>query len=367
MAVDMENIDPSLVILEEDDIWYEDIHGEGEDTDDLGGQNGPNNVAVKQLIGRVNNNKNEIIKNSNALLAVGGLKNLWIDGAMRIWDDGESGECLSYGGVYQYGIMIIRGKELTGGSAAWAKVVDNNNQWLKLTHANAISSGYICQRWTRDTLRHLKGKTVTLSFLYKCGTDMKGNIQFYNEQDLLHDGVGVTMAYETVQYIGDNMVHRMELTVTLSDDNIIPDNNAYFGIQIGYGGNVSGGDAIPNGSIQFSDIQFEINDKASDFEYIDEALDLARYEMYYQVERSRIFIDGYTVTEGYIQTIYSYSNPMRIPPAIKYIGTASPAHNIKSSNASRISKTSFQFLLRSITEGRLYKEFTPFILDARIR
>ena len=60
MAVNIERIDPTLVVLEEDNKWYPDIHGEGTETDDLGGQDGPNNVAVKQLIGRVNYNREEL-------------------------------------------------------------------------------------------------------------------------------------------------------------------------------------------------------------------------------------------------------------------------------------------------------------------
>ena len=48
---------PSLVELGESDVWHPVIHGEGENTLDLGGQFAPNTVAIKELAGRTNNLK----------------------------------------------------------------------------------------------------------------------------------------------------------------------------------------------------------------------------------------------------------------------------------------------------------------------
>lgn len=247
---------------------------------------------------------------------VGGLKNLWIDGAMHIWPDGHSGNIVGAGGHYQYGIMIIRGVDLVGGSATWERVVDSNRQWLKLTHQGATAEGYIGQRWERDTLQHLKGKTVTLSFDYKCGQDMKGWMVFYNEQDVIHNGIGNTMAEKQYQYIGDNQVHRAEITVTLTDDNIIPDDNAYFGIQIGYGDNIDGRGGMPDGSLYITNIQLEVNNKATDFVHRPKIVEQLLYDRFYQ--KSPSWVTGHRVASAARRVIVpqSFPVPMRKTPQL---------------------------------------------------
>ena len=253
-----------------------------------GGAGGNDNEPHRLLANRTRYLKERQDVLIDDMSKVGGIKNLWIDGAMQIWDDGTSGDIsASHQPRYGYGIQIMRSHSVvdingqtvgTGGSTYhWERVVENGRTWLKMTHVGSVQSGYIGQRWERDTLQFLKGKTVTLSFEYKCGSNMQGTMLFYNEQDVFHDGVGANMGSAVVDYIGDNQVHRASVTVTLSTDNIVPDANAYFGIQLGYG---DGG--VPDGSVQFSNIQLEINNKATDFEHVPIAIERLRYGRYYQ-------------------------------------------------------------------------------------
>jgi len=118
------------------------------------------------------------------------------------------------------------------------------------------------------------------------------------------------MAQKTVQYIGDNDIHRAEITVALSSDNIVPNDNAYFSIQLGYG---SG--SIPNGSIQFTNIQLEVNDKATDFEYEDEAVTRLRYGKFYQ--RSTTWESGQKINNANRVSLHHNLVPkMRATPSV---------------------------------------------------
>lgn len=306
---------PSLVELGESDVWHPVIHGEGENTLDLGGQFAPNTVAIKQLAGRTNHNQNRI----NKLEKLGGIKNLWIDGGMSIWADGDSGNIVGSGGQYQYGITIIRGVDLVGGIGTWERVVENDRQWLKITHQGATAEGYIGRRWERDTLQFLKGKTVTLSFDYKCGQDVKGWMNFYNEQGVIHDGIGNNMALEQFQYVGDNELHRAEITVTLPNDNLVPDDNSYFGIQIGYGDNSDGHSGFPDGSLYITNVQLEVNNKATDFEHKPTAIDQLLHDRYYQ--KSPSWVTGHRIDDTMRRVIipHSFPVPMRKVPQLNFI------------------------------------------------
>lgn len=281
-----------------------------------GGPGGNDNEPHRLLANRTRwlREQQNLIKED--LLKLGGMKNLWIDGGMNIWADGDSGNIVGSGGQYQYGITIIRGVDLVGGVGTWERIIENDRQWLKITHQGATAEGYIGRRWERDTLQFLKGKTVTLSFDYKCGQDVKGWMNFYNEQDVIHDGIGNNMALKQFQYVGDNELHRAEITVTLPNDNIIPGENALFGIQIGYGDNSDGHGGFPDGSMYVTNVQIEINSKATDFEHKPKALEQLLHDRYYQKSPSWILGNRIVSNTRRVAITQSFTIPMRKTPQL---------------------------------------------------
>lgn len=346
-----------------------------------GGPGGNDNEPHRLLANRTRFLKERQENIIEDISKIGGFKNLWVNGAMSVWVDGIAGDfSASHDPRYLYGIVIGRhhsnydenGNFLNGVGGSvyhWERVLEADKQWLKLTHAGAVESGYIGQRWDRSTLQYLKGETVTLSFLYKCGTDMKGNISFYNEQDIIHDGIGTRMAHETVQYIGDNEVHKMEVTVTLGTDNIVPDANAYFGIQLGYGGNIDGMDAIPNGSIQFTEIQLEVNDEATDFEHIPDSITELQIGYYYQKSPSwvlghRIYSSAYRVGLS-----HTFPIPMRKTPFVNITALAkynASATLIGVAFVSGTTKTGLASFVQAATELDYDAYILKYTADARI-
>ena len=322
---------PSLVALGESEEWYENIMGESENTLDLGGQHSPNVVAAKQLIGRSNHNRHRI----DMLEKQGGFKNLWIDGAMQVWD-GIEGEPYDFGVItalnqprYPHLLTIMRHHTLVlngvgtgvGGTYSWKRVVDEKKQWLKMTHVASTGSGYIGQRFDIDTLRYLKGKTVSVSFLYKATQGMSGKVTFYKEQNEIHDGISIDeiMGSKNITYVGDNKTHKIEVTLDLLDDNIDPVVNSFAGLNIEYGED----NGIPDGSIQFTDIQVEVNDKCTDFEFVPYSVSRERIDYFFR-RSGNVFSSPYATGRQICQL--SFGKRMRVLPSITYHHT--PNNNL---------------------------------------
>lgn len=253
-----------------------------------------------------------------------GMKNLWIDGSMQLWDDGLTGEITeNYNPRYAYNMMVLRHHSyvldgvmtgVQGSTYTWEQINDASKSWLKITHVGALEYGYIGQRWDLPTLSYLKGKTVSISFLYKTNIYTVGHVSFYSEQNAIHDGVAqgdVMATSEEYTIVGDGNIHKIETTVTLLDDNIVPDPSGYVGILLTYG---TLADGIPDGYIQFTDIQVEVNDKCTDYEFTNLALTREKMNYYYRKGSTGYYDASSPSGNKYISV--EFGTDMRVVPAV---------------------------------------------------
>ena len=243
-------------------------------------------------------------------------KNLWINGNCQIWDYGDSGVQEYF--KYATNRLLIRGakkyntadSELAcGGTVNWERGQDSDRQFIRITHTDAIDTGYIGTKLDRDILLYVKGKTVTLQFEYRFSSGVTGSVVFYVDRD--NDGMGESMAVSStsLDYIADGQWHKQEVTVDITDDNIIEVDGEYFGVNIYYGEG-----AVPNGTYDFSRIQFEVNSKATEFEFINEALEATRCARYYrEIRVIRAVPWGSNFMFGEL-----LSTPMRVTPTVGY-------------------------------------------------
>ena len=242
-----------------------------------------------------------------------GFKNLWINGNFQVWSHGDSGDISNI--RYETDRTLIRALDVDGvgtlGTATWEKVSYNDRNSLKITHTNASAFGYIATRLTKDMLTLLKGKTVTLSFEYKFSNSMNGDIGFrvdYDQDEILESVVG---GDTNVIYIGDNTWRKQEITVTLENDIHISNDSDYLQIMMKY---QDAGGSIPDGTYEFSRIQLELGDVATDLEVLDNSVEEMRCSYFYK-EIRYIRTSPYSVR---YHIRYDFGTPMRVTPILTY-------------------------------------------------
>ena len=244
---------PSLVELGESDVWHPVIHGEGENTLDLGGQFAPNTVAIKELAGRTNHNQNRISKLEKL---GGGFKNILTNADFSVNQTGATKHTGIQPLTYVCDKWVVNIGDYQHTEPTCDAVVSNGI--LKM-YNNSHPSTY--EMRARQPLRFVNGKSVfelketyTVSVLARADVGVDIKVNMFHTQHLSWDGD--TSMMDGVMGIGTGEFKKYEFTFV---NNTAPNTNEIATIVA----------FLAKGStFEIKEPQIEKNDKATDFEYV---------------------------------------------------------------------------------------------------
>jgi hypothetical protein len=198
--------------------------------------------------------------------------------------------------------------------------VPNNPKYFSRTVVTSVAGAgnHTEKEQTIEDVTKLSGETMTLSFWAKADSAKNIAVEFLQyfgtggSPSANVEGIGVTTVNLTTEWakhtvtveipsvsgktIGTNNDHYTRLTIWFEAGSSLDSRTNSLGQQ--------------SGTFDIANIQLEKGDTATDFEYIDEATQLARCQRYYERWTSDDAIFGF-LTTGYHQTTTQVSGTMR--------------------------------------------------------
>jgi len=320
---------------------------------------------------------------------VSGFKNLIINGGFDIWQRGESFDDIS-----GYTADMVRTGNTTDGAELVEKSEVNGSNSIKFTITTAptdmtgtkylLGLFYVFEGQTLYSLA-IKGKTLTLSFMFNSNITGTYSVSFRNGTDANNYESYV----KTFEYITTNEPQKVQIQIDLNYQfNTTPrnDNAKGFGVIIGFlnkgdhstntegqwiSGNyctssscVNWASAVDN-FIEIAELQLEEGEVATPFEQRPIGLELSLCQRYY-VTGTGVFHSSYADAQGTnrLQTVH-FPTTMRTAPTVTVIETASTNTDEGTLAVSTPRPNQFQSQTKASGSGRIVEVF-DYTADASI-